>query len=153
MKTFSLKSGEVNRVWTVIDASEAPLGRVATVIATRLIGKYKPTYTPHMDDGDYVVVINAGKVAMTGDKAETKKYYRHTGYPGGIKSASIKEVQAKDATRVITAAVKGMLPRNKLAAVRLTRLRVFVGETHTHEAQKPVKVGVSSDAKAMKDRK
>lgn len=141
-KTFSLKSSEVSRTWTLIDASEAPLGRVATVIAARLIGKYKPTYTPSMDDGDYVVVINADKLVMTGNKANSKVYYRYTGFPGGIKSRSLDEVKAIDSTKAVTAAVKGMLPRNKLAAERLKRLRVFPGDVHEHTAQKPVKVEV-----------
>lgn len=142
MKTYSQKASEVSHKWTLIDASEAPLGRVATVIATRLTGKYKPTYTPSMDDGDYVVVINADKLVLTGNKAEAKTYYRHSGFPGGIKERSIKEVKELDASTAIVAAVKGMLPRNKQLAVRLTRLRVFNGEAHEHTAQQPVKVEV-----------
>ena len=142
MKTYSQKVSEVSHKWTLIDASEAPLGRVATVIATRLTGKYKPTYTPSMDDGDYVVVINADKLVLTGNKAESKVYYRHTGFPGGIKERSLKEVKELDAGAAITAAVKGMLPRNKQLAVRLGRLRVFNGETHEHTAQQPEKVEV-----------
>lgn len=141
-KTFSLKASEVSRTWTLIDASEAPLGRVATVIATRLTGKYKPTYTPSMDDGDYVVVINADHLIMTGNKADTKVYYRHSGFPGGIKERSLKEVKNLDSTKAVEAAVKGMLPRNKLHAERLKRLRIFAGDTHGHTAQKPVKVEV-----------
>lgn len=141
-KTFSLKSSEINRNWVVIDASEAPLGRVATVIATRLTGKYKPTFTPHIDDGDYVVVVNAGKLVTTGNKEEAKTYYRHTGFPGGIKSETLADVKATDPTKAVVAAVKGMLPKNKLAADRMTRLRVFVDENHTHTAQQPVKIGV-----------
>lgn len=141
-KTFSLKASEVSRTWTLIDASEAPLGRVATVIATRLTGKYKPTYTPSMDDGDYVVVINADHLIMTGNKADTKVYYRHSGFPGGIKERSLKEVKNLDSTKAVEAAVKGMLPRNKLHAERLKRLRIFAGDTHEHTAQKPVKVEV-----------
>lgn len=142
MKTYSQKASEVSHKWTLIDASEAPLGRVATVIATRLTGKYKPTYTPSMDDGDYVVVINADKLVLTGNKAESKVYYRHSGFPGGIKERSLKEVKQLDAGAAITAAVKGMLPRNKQLAVRLGRLRVFNGETHEHAAQQPEKVEV-----------
>lgn len=141
-KTFSLKSSQVDRKWVMIDASEAPLGRVATVIATRLSGKYKPTYTPHIDDGDYVVVINADKLVVTGNKETEKTYYRHSGFPGGIKERSLKEAKQLDPAKVIVAAVKGMLPKNKLAAERLSRLRVFTGEQHGHEAQKPVKIGV-----------
>lgn len=142
MKTYSQKASEVSHTWVEIDAASAPLGRVATVIATRLIGKYKSTYTPSMDAGDYVVVINAEKAVVTGNKEDAKTYYRHTEFPGGIKSRSLAEARAKDPTKIIVAAVKGMLPRNKLAAERLKRLRVFPGETHTHSPQKPVKVEV-----------
>lgn len=142
MKTYSKKASEVSHKWILIDASDAPLGRVATVIATRLTGKYKPTYTPSMDDGDYVVVINADKLVMTGNKAESKTYYRHSGFPGGIKERSLKEVKELNASAAVVAAVKGMLPRNKQLAVRLTRLRVFNGEDHGHTAQQPVKVEV-----------
>lgn len=142
-KTFSLKASEVNRNWVVIDASEAPLGRVATLIATRLTGKYKPTFTPHIDDGDHVVVINAGKLVVTGNKEEAKMYYHYSGYPSGMKSKTLAEVRSTDASKAITAAVKGMLPKNKLAADRMNRLRVFIDENHTHAAQKPVKIGVT----------
>jgi large subunit ribosomal protein L13 len=142
MKTYSQKASEVSLKWTLVDASEAPLGRVATLIATRLTGKYKPTYTPSMDDGDYVVVINADKLILTGNKAESKVYYRHSGFPGGIKERTIKEVKELDSSAAIVAAVKGMLPRNKQLAVRLARLRVFTGEAHEHTAQQPVKVEV-----------
>lgn len=141
-KTFSLKASDVHHAWVLIDASQAPLGRLSTVIAQRLTGKYKPTFTPHMDDGDYVVVINADKLIVTGDKEQAKTYYRHTGYPGGIKSQSLAEARAKDSTKLIEAAVKGMLPRNKLLAERLKRLRVFTGEEHGHTAQKPVKLEI-----------
>lgn len=142
MKTYSQKASEISHKWVLIDAAEAPLGRVATVIATRLTGKYKPTYTPHMDDGDYVVVINADKLVLTGNKAETKRYYRHSGFPGGIKERSLRESQEVNAGDAVTAAVKGMLPRNKQLAERLKRLRVFAGEAHDHTAQQPVKVEV-----------
>ena len=141
-KTYSQKPSEVNREWFLIDASSAPLGRVATQIAKYLIGKYKPTYTPHIDAGDYVVVINAEKVVVTGDKETDKVYYRHSGFPGGIKDATLREVREKAPERLIEAAVKGMLPRNKLAAERLARLRIFTGETHAHTAQTPQKVEV-----------
>jgi large subunit ribosomal protein L13 len=142
MKTYSKKASEVSHNWILIDASQAPLGRVATVIATRLTGKYKPTFTPSMDDGDYVVVINADKLVMTGNKAESKVYYRHSGFPGGIKERSLKEVKELDSTKAIVAAVKGMLPRNKQLAVRLARLRVFPGEAHDHAPQQPVQIKV-----------
>jgi len=141
-KTYSQKPSEVSRRWILIDASTAPLGRTAVVIAKYLIGKYKPTYTPHMDAGDYVVVINAEKVVVTGDKENAKMYYHHSGFPGGLTEATLAEVRAKHPERLITEAVKGMIPRNKLAAERLKRLRVFVGEDHAHTAQTPEKVEV-----------
>lgn len=141
-KTYSQKPSEITRRWILIDASEAPLGRVSTVIAKYLIGKYKPTYTPHMDGGDYVVVINAKNTVVTGDKEEGKVYYRHSGYPGGISDETLSERREKYPERIIEAAVKGMLPKNKLAADRLARLRIFAGSEHTHTAQTPEKVEV-----------
>ena len=141
-KTYSQKPSEVSRRWILIDASEAPLGRVSTVIAKYLIGKYKPAYTPHIDGGDYVVVINAKFTVVTGDKEEGKIYYRHSGYPGGISDETLRERREKYPERIIEAAVKGMLPKNKLAADRMARLRVFPGAEHTHTAQTPQKVEV-----------
>lgn len=141
-KTFSLKASEVAHKWVVVDASTAPLGRLASFVATRLTGKYKPTFTPHIDDGDYVVVINADQLVVTGNKEEDKKYYRHSGFPGGIKERTLKEVKELDSTAAITAAVKGMVPKNKLAADRLARLRVFTGAEHPHDPQQPVKLEV-----------
>lgn len=141
-KTFSQKPADVSRRWILIDAEGAPLGRVATEIAKYLIGKYKPTYTPHVDGGDYVVVVNAEKVAVTGNKEEAKVYYRHSGFPGGIKDATLKEVREKFPERIIEKAVKGMLPKNKLSVGRMERLKVFVGPEHAHAAQKPEKVEV-----------
>ncbi len=141
-KTYSQKTADISRSWYLIDASSAPLGRVATEIAKYLIGKSKPTYTPHIDNGDYVVVINAEKAVVTGNKEEGKIYYRHSGFPGGIKDATLKEVRQKYPERIIEAAVKGMIPRNKLASERLGRLRVFAGEAHSHTAQTPTKVEV-----------
>lgn len=141
-KTYSQKPSEVSRRWILIDASSAPLGRVSTQIATYLIGKYKPTYTPHIDAGDYVVVINAAKAVVTGDKETGKVYYRHSGFPGGITDETLAERRVKYPERIIEAAVKGMLPRNKLAAERLKRLRVFAGSEHTHTAQTPEKVEI-----------
>lgn len=141
-KTYSQKPSEITRRWILIDASEAPLGRVSTVIAKYLIGKYKPTYTPHMDGGDYVVVINAKNAVVTGDKETGKVYYRHSGFPGGISDETLSERREKYPERIIEAAVKGMLPKNKLAADRLARLRVFAGSEHTHTAQTPEKVEV-----------
>ena len=141
-KTYSQKPSEVSRRWVLIDASQAPLGRVSTVIAKHLIGKYKPSYTPHIDGGDYVVVINAEKTVVTGNKETGKIYYRHTGFPGGIKDATVAEVREKFPERLIESAVKGMLPKNKLADERMKRLKVFVGSEHAHTAQTPEKVEV-----------
>jgi large subunit ribosomal protein L13 len=141
-KTYSQKPSEVSRRWILIDASEAPVGRVATQIATYLTGKYKPTFTTHTDGGDYVVVINAKNAVFTGNKETDKKYYRHSGFPGGIKDATVAEVREKFPERIIEAAVKGMLPKNKLSDERMKRLRVFAGSDHTHTAQTPEKVEV-----------
>ncbi len=141
-KTYSQKPSEVSRRWILIDASEAPLGRVSTLIAKHLIGKYKPTYTPHIDGGDYVVVINAKNAVVTGDKETGKVYYRHSGFPGGISDETLAERREKYPERIIEASVKGMLPKNKLAADRMARLRVFAGSEHTHTAQTPEKVEV-----------
>ena len=141
-KTFSQKPADVNRRWILIDASTAPLGRVSTEIAKYLIGKYKPTYTPHVDGGDYVVVINAKNVVVTGEKETDKIYYRHSGFPGGIKDAQLKEVREKFPERIIENAVKGMLPKNKLQAERLKRLKIFAGSEHAHTAQTPENVEV-----------
>ena len=140
MKTYSQKTAEIKREWWMIDASTMPLGKLAVVIADKLSGKSKVTYTPHIDNGDYVVVINAKDVAVTGDKMVQKKYYRHSGYPGGLKELKLEEVLEKDPARVITQAVKGMLPKNKLAAERLKRLRVFAGAEHAHTAQNPKEI-------------
>lgn len=142
MKTYSQKPSEVSRHWVMFDASELPLGRLATKIADHLTGKYKPSYTPHIDGGDYVVVINASNLVVTGKKEDDKKYYRHSGFPGSLKEASLSEVRAKAPERIIEEAVKGMLPKNKLQAERLGRLRIFAGSEHDHAAQKPEKVEV-----------
>jgi len=143
-KTYSQKPTEITRRWILIDASTATLGRVASAIAKYLIGKYKPTYTPHVDSGDYVVVINAEKIKITGAKETDKMYYRHSGFPGGMTEATLGELRIKYPARLIEEAVKGMIPRNKLADERLKRLRVFVGEEHTHTAQTPELVDVNS---------
>ena len=140
MKTYSQKTAEIKREWWMIDASTMPLGKLAMIIADKLSGKSKVTYTPHIDNGDYVVVINAKNVVVTGDKMVQKKYYRHSGYPGGLKELKLEEVLEKDPARVITQAVKGMLPKNKLAAERLKRLRVFAGAEHAHTAQNPKEI-------------
>lgn len=141
-KTFSQKTADVERRWILIDAKDATLGRVSTQIAKYLIGKYKPTYTPHVDGGDYVVVINADELVVTGEKETDKMYYRHSGFPGGLKEATLKDVRAKDSSKIIVAAVKGMLPKNKLSPNRIGRLRIFAGSEHDHTAQKPEKVEV-----------
>jgi large subunit ribosomal protein L13 len=137
MKTYSAKPTDVTRKWYVVDASEAPLGRVATKIATLLTGKGKPMFTHHIDCGDYVVVINADKVNVTGNKLDTKTYYRHSGHPGGLTETSMRDVMQNDSTKVVFAAVRGMLPVNKLRDGRLDRLKVYAGSQHQHEAQKP----------------
>ena len=140
MKTYSQKGSEISREWWLIDASSMPLGKLAVVIADKLMGKSKVTYTPHIDNGDYVVVINVKDLVVTGDKMVQKKYYRHSGYTGGIKELKLKEVIEKDPSRAIIEAVKGMLPKNKLAAERLKRLRVFAGSEHAHAAQNPKEI-------------
>lgn len=137
MKTYSAKPTDVERKWYVVDASEATLGRAATEIATLLTGKGKPQFTKHIDCGDYVVVINADKIQVTGDKLNKKVYYRHTNFPGGQKEATLADKMAKDPTFPITKAVRGMLPVNKLRDARLARLKVYAGSEHNHEAQKP----------------
>jgi len=137
MKTYSAKPTEVTRKWYVIDASKGVLGRISTEAATLLTGKGKPMFTHHIDCGDYVIVINADKLVVTGKKMEDKIYYHHTHYPGGIKSATLREKMEKDSTQVIIHAIRGMLPVNKLRDGRLQRLKVYAGAEHQHEAQKP----------------
>ena len=140
MKTYSQKQAEIKREWWVIDASTMPLGKLAVIIADKLMGKSKVTYTPHIDNGDYVVVINAKNIVVTGDKMLQKKYYHHSGFPGGLKELTLEEVVKKDPSKVVETAVKGMLPKNKLAAERLKRLHVFEGAEHTHTAQNPKEI-------------
>lgn len=140
MKTYSQKSAEISREWWIIDAKSLPLGKLAVVIADKLMGKSKVTYTPHIDNGDYVIVVNAKDLQVTGAKMTDKKYYRHSGFPGGLKELRLEEVIEKDPSYAIKAAVKGMLPKNKLAAERLARLRVFEGAEHTHAAQNPKEI-------------
>jgi large subunit ribosomal protein L13 len=137
MRTFSAKPNEVNHDWYVIDASDKPLGRLATEIARRLRGKHKPIYTPHVDTGDYIIVINADKVAVTGRKATDKMYHHHTGYIGNLKSISFEKLQAKQPGRVIELAVKGMLPKNPLGRAMYRKLKVYAGPEHQHAAQQP----------------
>ncbi|STX29862.1 50S ribosomal protein L13 [Legionella beliardensis] len=142
MKTFSAKDHEVKRDWYIIDATDKVLGRVATEIARRLRGKHKAEYTPHVDTGDYVVVINADKVAVTGKKFKEKIYYRHSGFPGGIKSISFDKLQERSPGRVIEIAVKGMLPKNVLGRQMYRKLKVYSGSEHPHTAQQPKKLEI-----------
>ena len=135
MKTYSTKAADIKREWHVFDASDQVLGRMATQIATLLMGKHKPIFNRHLDIGDFVVVTNADKVRTTGNKNKQKMYYRHSGYPGGLKSISLEEMMDQHPTRVIEHAVKGMLPKNRLRASMMTRLKVYVGETHPHLSQ------------------
>ena len=137
MRTYTPKPGDVERTWHVIDATDVVLGRLATQVATLLRGKHKATFAPHVDNGDFVIVINADKVALTGNKRETKLAYRHSGYPGGLKSTSYAELLEKNPTRAVEKAVKGMLPKNSLAAQQMTKLKVYRGAEHPHAAQQP----------------
>ena len=137
MKTYSAKKGEITREWYVVDAEGQILGRLATQIADRLRGKGKPGYTPHVDTGDFVVVVNADKIAVTGSKLDSKMYYRHSGYPGGLKQRSLREQLERRPTEVIRKAVKGMLPKNKLANQQITKLKIYAGPEHPHDAQEP----------------
>jgi large subunit ribosomal protein L13 len=146
-KTYSAKPGDVTRQWLLLDASKAPLGRVAGIAANLLTGKSKPMFTKHIDTGDFVIVINAEKAMVTGTKMENKIYYRHSGYPGSIKSATLKEKIEKDPTEVVYKAVRGMLPVNKLRKGRLARLKVYPGNEHAHAAQKPEKINIPASNK------
>jgi len=137
MKTWNAKPGEVARSWYVVDAEGQTLGRLATQIADTLRGKRKPQYTPHVDTGDFVVVLNAEKISVTGSKLDNKLYYRHSGYPGGLRSRPLREELRRRPTEVIRKAVKGMLPRNRLARAQLTKLKVYAGPEHPHGAQAP----------------
>ena len=137
MKTYSAKPVDVTRKWYILDASEASLGRLSTVAASLLIGKRKPQFTSHIDCGDYVIVINAKDLLVTGNKLQSKKYYRHSGYPGALKERSLSEQLDRDPTVVIYQAIRGMLPVNKLRDDRLARLKIYVDQEHKHEAQKP----------------
>ena len=137
MKTFSAKPAEVKREWYVIDATDKTLGRMATTIAARLRGKHKPEFTPHVDTGDYIVVVNADKIRVTGNKKLDKKYYHHTGFPGGIKEMAFNKMLDHAPTRIIEIAVKGMLPKNPLGRAMLKKLRIYTGPNHDHIAQQP----------------
>ncbi len=137
MKTHNLKASDIKKKWVVVDAADQSLGRLATQVDTVLRGKHKPTYTPHLDTGDNVIVVNASKVKFTGNKLINKQYYRHTGYIGHLRSTSAEEMMETHPDRVITAAVKGMLPKNKLSRHLMTNLRVYADNNHGQEAQKP----------------
>jgi large subunit ribosomal protein L13 len=137
MRTYSAKAETVERDWYVVDATNKPIGRLASEIASRLRGKHKPVYTPHVDTGDYIVVVNAEKIGVTGNKRTGKMYYRHTGYPGGIKSISLGKLLAKAPERVIETAVKGMLPKGPLGRAMFKKLKVYAGPEHKHAAQQP----------------
>ncbi len=135
MKTYSTRASDIKREWHVFDASNRILGRLATEAASLLMGKHKPMFTRNLDTGDFVVIINADKVRVTGNKAKQKLYYRHSGYPGGLKSISLEKMMQTNPTRVIEYAIKGMLPHNRLGASMLKKLRVYVGDSHPHLAQ------------------
>jgi large subunit ribosomal protein L13 len=137
MKTISAKPAEVARDWYLVDASGKTLGRLATEIARRLRGKHKPIYTPHVDTGDYIVVVNAEKIHVTGNKANDKMYYRHSGFPGGLKQANFNQMIARAPERVLEHAVKGMLPKNPLGRAMFKKLKVYAGTEHRHTAQQP----------------
>jgi large subunit ribosomal protein L13 len=137
MKTYSAKPGEVARDWYLVDADGQTLGRLATRIADTLRGKRKPQYTPHVDTGDFVIVVNAEKIAVTGNKLDQKRYYRHSGYPGGLRSRTLRDQLERRPTEVLRVAVKGMLPKNRLARRQLTKLKIYAGPEHPHAAQNP----------------
>ena len=144
MKTYNAKPGEIDRLWYLGYAEGKTLGRLATQIADTLRGKGKPEYTPHVDTGDFVVVVNAEKIAVTGKKLDDKIYYRHSGYPGGLRERPLREELARRPTEVLRKAVKGMLPRNRLARAQITKLKIYAGPEHPHEAQAPRQLEVKS---------
>jgi large subunit ribosomal protein L13 len=137
MKTYTAKKGEIAREWYVVDAEGQTLGRLATRIADTLRGKGKPQYTPHVDTGDFVIVVNADKIQVTGNKLDQKRYYRHSGYPGGLRSRTLREQLDRRPTEVLRTAVKGMLPKNRLARQQINKLKIYAGPEHPHEAQAP----------------
>ena len=137
MRTYSPKPGEIDRTWHVIDATDVVLGRLATHVATLLRGKHKPTFAPHIDTGDFVIVINADKVVLTGNKKQQKNEYRHSGFPGGLTTTSYSELMESNPRRVVEKAVKGMLPHNKLGRQQIKKLKVYAGPVHPHAAQSP----------------
>ena len=137
MKTYSMKEAEIQHDWLLVDADNQVLGRLATQVATLLRGKHKPTFTPHLEMGDFVIVVNAEKIALTGRKSDQKIYYRHTGYPGGLRQTPFKVMLAKHPERIIRFAVKGMLPKTRMGRHLIRRLRIYSGPSHPHEAQQP----------------
>ena len=143
MRTYTPKPGDVQSNWYVVDATDVVLGRLASQVATLLRGKHKPTFAPHVDGGDYVIVINADKVALSGNKRETKMAYRHSGYPGGLTAVPYGEMLTKNPERTVMKAVKGMLPKNRLAAQQLTKLKVYRGAQHPHAAQQPTEFEIT----------
>lgn len=145
MKTYSAKAETVQRDWYIIDAENQVLGRLATEVASRLRGKHKAVYTPHVDTGDYIVVTNAEKIRVTGNKRSDKTYYRHSGYPGGIKGISLEKLQAKHPERIIELAVKGMLPKNPLGRAMYRKLKIYAGAEHPHEAQQPRELKIEGE--------
>lgn len=146
MRTYTPKPGEVTRQWHVIDATDVVLGRLASQTAVLLRGKHKPTFAPHVDTGDFVIIINAGKVALTGAKLEKKKAYRHSGFPGGLKSESYQVLLERNPAKAVEKAVRGMLPKNSLARQQLTKLKVYAGSDHPHAAQQPQPFEISQVA-------
>jgi large subunit ribosomal protein L13 len=145
-RTYSAKPTEVNRKWYVVDAEGKTLGRLASTIAATLRGKHKPIFTPHIDTGDFVVVVNAEKIKVTGNKETQKFYYRHSNYPGGLKTQSLKDLRERHPDRILENAVKGMLPRNTLGKAQLTKLKIYAGAEHPHAAQNPVALELDDTA-------
>jgi large subunit ribosomal protein L13 len=145
-RTYSAKPTEVNRKWYVVDAEGKTLGRLASTIAATLRGKHKPIFTPHIDTGDFVVVVNAEKIKVTGNKETQKFYYRHSNYPGGLKTQSLKDLRERHPDRILENAVKGMLPRNTLGKAQLTKLKIYAGAEHPHTAQNPVALELDDTA-------
>ncbi|GAA1232859.1 MAG: 50S ribosomal protein L13 [Oryzihumus sp.] len=146
MRTYTPKASEVTRAWHVIDATDVVLGRLASQTAILLRGKHKPTFAPHVDTGDFVIIINADKVALTGAKLEKKKAYRHSGFPGGLKATTYQELLAKSPEKAVEKAIRGMIPKNSLGRQQLSKLKVYAGDTHPHQAQKPVPFEISQVA-------
>ena len=146
MRTYTPKAADVTKKWYIVDAENVVLGRLATTVANLLRGKHKPTYAPHIDTGDYVIVINADKVVLTGSKLDTKRAYRHSGYPGGLRSLTYRELLEKSPEKAVEKAVRGMVPHTKLGRAQMKKLRVFVGSEHPHTAQQPETVEIKKIA-------